>query len=287
MRILEGKSIADEILTRVKGDILKMSRAPGFGAILVGNDPASKMYIDLKKKAAQKCGILFCDYILPENASKIQVLEIVEFLNNDSDIDGVLIQLPLPEHLDKAKILNAIDPKKDVDGLTARNQQCFIEGEDCFICPFPRAIVKLLHASESELLGKKGVVLANSADFGSVMTMMLSSEGMDVSCVLFGDKERQKSKIYEADVVVSAVGRSGYVTAEMIKDGAIVIDGGIEKQGDIVCGDVAFSEFTNRDVAITPVPGGVGPVTVACLIENVLIAKMRNEKKENKDVGNV
>lgn len=277
MKLLEGKQIAEEILARVKEDVLAMNRMPGFGAILVGDDPASKMYVDLKKKSAQKCGMLFCDYTLPKNASEEQVLEIVKFLNNDSDIDGILVQLPLPAHLNKEKVLNAIDSKKDVDGLTEKNQACSREDGECFICPFPKAIVMLLRGSGSGLAGKKGVVLANSEGFGSAMTAMLLAEGMDARYVLPNEKEKQKSEILTADAVVSAVGQSGYVTADMIKDGAIVIDGGIEKQDDAVYGDVATAEFADRDVTLTPVPGGVGPVTVACLMENVVLSSKRRK----------
>lgn len=276
MKILEGKNIAEEILVRVKNDVLDMERIPGFGAVLVGDNPASKMYIDLKKKAAQKCGMLFCDYSLSKNASEAQVLEIVDFLNNDPDIDGILVQLPLPEHLNREKILNVIDPRKDVDGLTKKNQGCFQEEEICFVCPFPKAIIKILRGSGIVLSGKKGIILANSVDFGSVMMAMLLTEGVDAEYILFQDKEKEKAKIFEADIIISAIGQAKCITADMIKDGAIIIDGGIEKQEGVIFGDVATFEFIERDVLVTPVPGGVGPVTVACLIENVLLSAKRN-----------
>ncbi len=277
MRILEGKAVADEIFSRVKEAVSDCGKIPGFGAILVGDDPASRMYVDLKKKAAQKCGMLFCDYTLPSNATDEQVLEIVEFLNKDPEIHGILVQLPLPSHLDKARILNAIDPRKDVDGLTEKNKECAREDGECFVCPFPRAISVLLEGSGVSLEGKRAVVLANSEGFGLVMTTMLDQKGMEAQYVLSQEKERSRKLIFRADVLISAVGRSNFVTAEMIKDGAIIIDGGIEKQNEEIYGDVAFSEFADRDVVLTPVPGGVGPVTVACLIENVFLAAKRSD----------
>lgn len=277
MKLLEGKILAEEILARVKEGVSDLDRMPGFGAILVGEDPASRMYVDLKKKAAQKCGMLFSDYTLPSNATNEQVLEIVEFLNADADIDGILIQLPLPGHLDRDRIINAIEPKKDVDGLTQENQKCFREGRACFVCPFPRAITVLLEASEMNLAGKKGVVLANSEGFGSGMVSLMTEQKMHATFVLAEEKDSRIQEFLDADVIVSAVGKAGSVTAEMVRDGAIVIDGGIEKVGDIVAGDVAVSEFADRDVTITPVPGGVGPLTVACLIENVYFSSLRRK----------
>ena len=267
------------MLARVKEGVSDLDRMPGFGAILVGEDPASRMYVDLKKKAAQKCGMLFSDYTLPSNATNEQVLEIVEFLNADPDIDGILIQLPLPGHLDRDRIINAIEPKKDVDGLTRENQECFRDGGDCFVCPFPRAIMVLLEASGMDLAEKKGVVLANSEGFGSGMVSLMTEQKMHATFVLAEEKDSRIQEFLDADVIVSAVGKAGSVTADMVRDGAIVIDGGIEKVGDVVVGDVAVSEFADRDVTITPVPGGVGPITVACLIENVYFSAHRRKIK--------
>lgn len=286
MMLLEGKTTADEILLRVKEEVLDCEKIPGFGAILIGEDPASRMYVGLKKKAAQKCGMLFCDYTLPGNATNEQVLEIVEFLNKDPEIHGILIQLPLPKHLNKEMILNAIEPKKDVDGLTERNKECSREDGECFVCPFPRAILALLEKSGISLERKQAVILANSEGFGLVMTTMLRQKGIDAQYILSQKRDESRELILRADIVISAVGRANFIVADMIKDKAVVIDGGIEKQDEEVYGDVTFSGFADRDVMLTPVPGGVGPVTVACLIENVLLAAKRNGICENAEEDN-
>lgn len=275
MKTLEGKPLADAILERVKTGVAELDRAPGFSAILIGDDPASRMYVDLKKKSAHMCGMLFCDYALPNSVSQEQVVQIINFLNGDPEIDGILVQLPLPKHLEKKKILNAVDSTKDVDGLSDVNRTCARESAECFVSPFPRAISLMLDSAETSLENKKAVVLCNSRIFGEVMVELLTPKGLESVIILADQKGENISLIQDADIIISAVGRRNFVTSHMVKDGAIVIDGGIEKIEGDVSGDVATAEFEKRDVTITPVPGGVGPVTVACLMENVFLASRR------------
>lgn len=277
MQVLEGKPIADAILIRVKEGVAGLGRMPGFGAILVGDDPASKMYVALKKKTAHACGMLFCDYTLPQNATDAQVLEVVSFLNHDEAIDGILVQLPLPRHLDRERIINAIDPNKDVDGLTKRNQICLREDGECFVCPFPKAILAIAKASGTEIAGKTVAIVANSDGFGKTMAGMFAAEGAAASYALFDEGDAWKEQTKNADIIVTATGNAGSICSEDVRDGAVIIDGGIEKKGDSVRGDADAQSFANRNVILTPVPNGVGPVTVACLIENVYFSSARRK----------
>jgi len=272
MHLLYGKPIADNLLADVKEEVSKLDRMPGLAAVLVGDNSASKMYVELKKKAAKKCGMEFFDYFLPGNASEEDVLAAIRHLNGDGEIDGILVQLPLPGGLDKAKILEAIDPKKDVDGLTSENQRCIRENATCFICPFPKAIMRLLESSGVDMAGKQAFVLANSREFGEAMVGMLAAKGMDAQMSTSRDPAVFGPGMRESDAIVTAVGVPNIVRGEYVKEGAVVIDGGIDRIGDEVKGDACVEDFDDREVNISPVPGGVGPVTVACLMENVVLA---------------
>ncbi|QQS61544.1 MAG: bifunctional 5,10-methylenetetrahydrofolate dehydrogenase/5,10-methenyltetrahydrofolate cyclohydrolase [Candidatus Moraniibacteriota bacterium] len=275
MKQLEGKLIAESILDRIKEEISNSSRMPGLAAVLVGDDEASKLYIDLKKKAAHRCGILFCDYLLPKDSPQEMVREVIEHLNGDDDIDGILVQLPLPENINKEELLNSIHPTKDVDGLTLKSRECLTEEKNCFVCPFPKAILQLLESSKENLIGKKAFVLANSYGFGKYMSDLLKIKGLQSSYGIFSSGENFSKEMKKSDIIISALGISGSIISENIKDGAILIDGGIEKKNGIILGDILVKDFEKRDVILSPVPGGVGPVTVACLIENVWLANKR------------
>ena len=279
MKQLEGAPLAEALLETLREEVSQSSRIPGIAAVLVGDNTASKLYVSLKKKAAHRCHMMFCDYLLPKDATQEMVQEVIEHLNGDDEIDGILVQLPLPEHLDRERILNAIDPKKDVDGLTQGNAQCLKEEEyDCFVCPFPKAIVKLLTSARRDVSELKGYILTRSHGFGSYMVNLLRPLGMDSEYWVYNEDESIPQSLRNADVVISAVGVAGLVRSEDIKDGAIVIDGGIEKKDNHVRGDVLWEDFKERAVMISPVPGGVGPVTVACLLENVWLSSKRKKK---------
>ncbi len=274
MNIIEGKSIAENILITVKKQTEHLSKMPGLAILLVGDDEASKTYVHMKKKATQECGILFFDYFLPKESTQEDVQKIINYLNTDDDIDGILVQLPLPSHLDKREILETILPSKDVDGLTTVNQELLQKGEG-FLCPFPKAILTLLRSCEENNDAKKALVITNSDEFGMYMKVLLEKEKVIAEYSLFENKEKLETITPLYDIIITAVGVASFLTADMVKENAIIIDGGIEKKEGKIQGDVDQESFSKKDVYLSPVPGGVGPVTVACLVENVLLAYKR------------
>lgn len=274
MNSIKGKDIAKNILTEVKKETGYISKMPGLAIILVGDDEASKTYVHMKKKATQECGILFFDYFLPKESTQEDIEKIITYLNTDDDIDGILVQLPLPLHLNKKEVLEMILPSKDVDGLTTTNQK-LLQEERGFLCPFPKAILALLRSCEEKKYAKNALVVTNSDEFGSYMKALLEKENLVSEYSLFESKEKLERITPFYDIIISAVGIASFLTADMVKDGAIIIDGGIEKKEGKIQGDVDQDSFSKKDVCLSPVPGGVGPVTVACLVENVLLAYKR------------
>lgn len=265
MKLLYGKPVADKILAHLKDEISLSAQKPGLAVMLVGDDKASHIYVDLKEKRAHEIGMNFFRYDLEENVSQDEILERIEKLNHDTMVHGIIVQLPLPKGFNTEKIINAIDPKKDADG--------FLTSNDSILQPvFPRAIVKLMQSAGMELDGKKAVVIANSQQFGQVMSKVLEGENLKPQVVLAENLLSNLGEIKDADVVISAVGSPGLLKGEMFKDGAIVIDGGIEKVGENVLGDVDFGSTKALEGFISPVPGGVGPLTIACLLENTFMA---------------
>ncbi|NCU41193.1 MAG: bifunctional 5,10-methylenetetrahydrofolate dehydrogenase/5,10-methenyltetrahydrofolate cyclohydrolase [Candidatus Moranbacteria bacterium] len=282
MKIIEGKKIAEEILGTIKKQTSSFSRMPGLAVILVGDDEASKTYVQMKKKISQECGILFFDYLLPETSSKEEIETVVNHLNLDEDIDGILVQLPLPSHLNKREILEKILPSKDVDGLTTANQKLLETGEG-FLCPFPKAILFLLRSCEEKKYTKNALIITNSDEFGIYMKSLLEKENLLAEYSIFINKENLEKITRPYDIIISAVGIASLITADMVKDGAIVIDGGIEKKEGKVKGDIDQQGFEKKEGYLSPVPGGVGPVTVACLVENVVLAYKKKNSFMNKE----
>jgi methylenetetrahydrofolate dehydrogenase (NADP+)/methenyltetrahydrofolate cyclohydrolase len=263
MKFLLGKPIADDILKRLREALFELEEKPGLAVILIGNDEASKLYVDLKEKKAKEVGIEFYKYILTENDKQEDVLALIKILNDDPDINGVIVQLPLPIRFETEKIISAIDPAKDVDGFSAKEK---------LLPVFSMAIMKLIESSEENLGGKNAVVVVNSKEFGENMSKVLQKKKISAQWIFSNELEKNLDKIKEADILISAVGKSGIIKGEMLKDGAIVIDGGISKIGKKVLGDVDFSSVREREIFLSPVPGGVGPVTIACLLSNVYLA---------------
>jgi len=272
MKLLYGKPVAEEILSRLKGDISLCEQKPGLAVILVGDDSASQIYVNLKEKTAKEIGMNFFRFDEPENISQDEILKQIAKLNADDDIDGIIVQLPLPEGFDTQKIIESIDPKKDADGFHPVNMELFLSSDGGVTPVFPRAIMQLIKSSGEKLEHKTGIVIANSDEFGGIMCAMLSRENIALQYILAENILSNLEKIKASDIVVSAVGSPGLLRGEMLKDGSIVIDGGIEKVGEKVFGDVDFASTEALDGYITPVPGGVGPVTIACLLENVYLA---------------
>ncbi len=279
MKLLYGVPIAKKILAALKADILAGAEKPGLAVVLIGENKASQIYVALKERKAKEIGMNFFLFKFIENVTESEILQCLEKLNKDRKINGIIVQLPLPKGFDTEKIITAIDAKKDVDGFHSENAKKFLQGTGEIYPVFPHAIVKLLESAGENLEGKKAVVLGNSQEFSQLMQLALEQKGLLTEFVLAGQFSLNLGKIREADVMVSAVGSPGLLKGQMLKDGAIIIDGGIEKVGDQVFGDVDFGSTKDLSGFITPVPGGVGPVTIACLLENTFLA-FRAQKRE-------
>lgn len=272
MKILNGKEIANKILENLKNDISSEGVNPALGVVLVGNDEASRIYVNLKGKAAEKIGVGFRKIELDENVSQEEVLKVIAGLNADADVHGIIVQLPLPSQLDKIAIIQAIDPRKDVDGFHDENIEKFFAGAERFFPVFPLAIMELLKSSEENLEKKNASIICNSQEFGKTMQAALKREKISAQYFFSDDVQDGMVDLKDFDIVISACGKPDLLSGEMLKSGAIVVDGGITRVGDKVVGDVNLSSVQNTEGFLSPVPGGVGPVTIACLLRNVYLA---------------
>lgn len=278
MQLLLGKPVADKILTQLKEDIERETSKPGLAVLLVGEDKASHIYVSLKEKRAKEIGMNFFRFDMSATTSQNEILSKIQELNADEKVHGIIVQLPLPEGFDTDQIISAIDPQKDADGFHKENIAKFLGGDEGVWPVFPRAIVKLMESAEEQLDGKKAVVVANSTEFAGTMVAALAKSGLEAGYVLSSELPSELGQIKDADVVVSAVGSSGLLRGEMLKSGSIIIDGGIEKVGEKVLGDVDFGSTEGLSGLISPVPGGVGPLTIACLLENTYQAFKAQQK---------
>lgn len=273
MKLLYGKPIADDILNRLKNDISLREKKPGLAVILIGDDQASHLYVSLKEKTAYEIGMNFSRFDFAKNVSENEILDLIQKLNADEKIHGIIVQLPLPDSFDSEKIISKINPKKDADGFCAKSEKDLQP-------VFSRAIILLAESSREILKGKKAAIVANSDEFGKIMMSVFKQKNVLAEYFLAKDISANLDKIREADIVVSAVGSPGLLNGQMLKEGAIVIDGGIEKVNGKVTGDVNFASTKEKDGFISPVPGGVGPLTIACLLENVFIAFKAQTKEK-------
>ncbi len=276
-KIIDGKALAEQIQLELTQKIKQQKLTPNLAVILVGDDPASHLYVSLKKKACQKIGIIFHEYLLPGNTTEKKVLETISFLNHDPKIDAVLIQLPLPQALDTDKIISALDPKKDVDGFHPQNIEKLLRQESDFIPGLSLGILKLIESTHEDLAGKKAVIIAKSQIFYRPLAKLLNDQGVATAIISPQDKNI-KDQAVQADILIVACGKAFFITGEMVKDGAIVIDVGTNKidRGHVV-GDVDYNEVFEKASHITPVPGGVGPMTVAMLLYNTV--KLAEKRK--------
>ena len=284
MKIIDGKAISDQIKKEIAAEVAGMidhgQNAPHLAAVIVGEDGASQTYVASKEKACHSVGMTSSVYRLPERTTEAELLQTVEFLNNDPEIDGYIIQLPLPKHIDEDKIINAIKPSKDVDGFTSINVGRLQLGLPCFVPATPNGIMELIKRSGIETVGKNVVVLGRSNIVGTPMAILMSRKGIDATVTLCHSKTQNLPEICrQADIVVAAIGKQGFVKADMVKPGAVVIDVGIHRvedpsssKGYKILGDVDYEEVAKVASAITPVPGGVGPMTIVSLLQNTLKA---------------
>lgn len=274
MKIIDGKTIAAKKLLAVKEDVIESNLEPALAVILVGDNPASHLYVKLKEKAAKEIGVELRKYLFDVDAPKEELAASINFLNADPDTHGIIVQLPLPGHLDAEEIVSMIDPKKDVDGFHTNNQSRFLSEEECVYPVFPRAIVELIESCNVVLPEKKAVILGKSDVFDRVMTHALEKKGMNAEFIVCKEKrdlsQKEKDIINQSDVIVTACGVPGVLSCDIVRDGTIVIDGGISKVDGKTVGDVDTAECDDRDIFLSPVPGGVGPMTIACLLENLV-----------------
>ena len=283
-KIIDGKLIADQIKKEIAAEVADMidhgKNAPHLAAVIVGEDGASQTYVSSKEKACHSVGMTSSVYRLPVRTTEEELLQTVKFLNDDPEIDGYIIQLPLPKHIDEDKIINAIKPSKDVDGFTSINVGRLQLGLPCFVPATPNGIMELIKRSSIETVGKEVVVLGRSNIVGTPMAILMSRKGIDSTVTLCHSKTRNLAEICRrADILVAAIGKQGFVTADMVKPGAVVIDVGIHRiedpnspKGYKIMGDVDYDEVAKVASAITPVPGGVGPMTIVSLLQNTLKA---------------
>ena len=246
--------------------------------VLVGQDKASKIYVGLKERRAKGIGMDFSLFQFSTDAQEDEIILKIRDLNKDVRINGIIVQVPLPEKFDTQRIINEISPEKDVDGFHPESIEKFEAGREIFWPVFPKAIMTLLESSGEDVSGRNAVVVANSEKFGEVMKNALERKGILAEYVLSGDISKGIENIKNADIIITAVGEPGIIKGSMLKEGAVVIDGGITEEKEKVLGDVDIESV--RDIAgyVSPVPGGVGPVTIACLLENVYIAhKLQNK----------
>lgn len=283
-KLINGKEVSASVKLRVKNQteelIEKSGITPGLAVVIVGNDPASRVYVNSKKKACAEVGFNSYEYALPEDTTQQELLELVEKLNNDSKVNGILCQLPLPKQIDENAIINAIRPEKDVDAFHPFNVGKIMIGEFAFLPCTPAGVMELIDSTGVEVSGKNCVVIGRSNIVGKPMSMLLLHRSGTVT--ICHSKTQNLTKICKnADILVAAVGRANFVTADMVKEGAVVIDVGMNRlENGKLCGDVDFNEVEKKASFITPVPGGVGPMTIAMLMQNTLTAaKLQNDIK--------
>lgn len=277
MKLIDGKIISAAVKERVKSGVAELNAkgiTVGLAVIIVGEDPASKIYVANKKKACESLGIISEEYALPAETTEAELLELVDRLNNDKKINGILCQLPLPRHLDEKLIINSILPEKDVDAFHPHNVGRIMIGDYDFVPCTPAGIMEMLAYEGIDPAGKACVVIGRSNIVGKPMAMLLLHKNGTVT-VCHSKTENLKEICRGADILVAAVGRAKFVTADMVKDGAVVIDVGMNRVDGKLYGDVDFDAVKDKVSAITPVPGGVGPMTIAMLMQNTLTAAKR------------
>jgi methylenetetrahydrofolate dehydrogenase (NADP+)/methenyltetrahydrofolate cyclohydrolase len=274
--IIDGNKIAQDILNEVRQSAISLKEQkgiiPGLAVVLVGENPASQVYVGRKAKACAEVGFLSREYKLPADISEIRLLEIIAELNKDQLIHGILVQLPLPKNISTDKIIAAIDPHKDVDGFHPYNVGGLVTGSPLFIPCTPQGIMELIAHTGIDLKGKEAVVVGRSNIVGKPIALLLLAQHATVTICHSRTKDLP-SVTHRADILIAAVGKAHMITANMVKEGAVVIDVGVNRleNGKLV-GDVAFDEVAAKASFITPVPGGVGPMTIAMLMKNTLDA---------------
>lgn len=275
--IIDGKKISQDIKDEIRDEIRRDGIKACLAVIIVGSDPASQVYVRNKKSACEYCGIKSLSYEMDESTTEEELIALIEKLNKDPEVNGILVQLPVPEHINEERIIEAIDPDKDVDGFSRRSVGALSIGTEGFVSCTPAGVIELLKRSGVEIAGKECVVMGRSNIVGKPMAMLMLRENATVTVV--HSKTRHIEDICSrADILIVAIGKPKMITHEYVKDGAVVIDVGIHRidpeknDGRKLCGDVDYDDVEPIASFITPVPGGVGPMTIAMLMKNVLRA---------------
>jgi len=272
-KILDGKHIAGQLRETIATDVKELKGrgvTPGLAVVLVGEDPASRVYVSMKEKACEQAGIFSDEHKLPADTSEAQLLALIDELNRDGRIDGILVQLPLPKHIDESKVLEAISPHKDVDGFHPYNVGRLVTGKPLFQPCTPYGVMKMLEVAGVDLSGKEVVVVGRSNIVGKPVALMCLAKHATVTLCHSRTKDLAE-KVGRADVVIAAVGQPEMIKGSWIKEGAVVIDVGVNRVGEKkLVGDVEFEAARERARLITPVPGGVGPMTITMLLYNTV-----------------
>ena len=273
--ILDGKALSAQCKESIRKQVEELAAKgcrPGMAVVLVGENPASKVYVRNKEKDCQECGIYSAMYHLPEETTEKELLELLDTLNHDPPIHAILVRRPLPKQINSQRVIEAIDPQKDVDAFHPTNVGYLTQGMPRFAPCTPAGIVKLMEAYQIDPAGKHCVVIGRSNIVGKPMALLLLQRNGTVTICHSGTKDL-KEQTLQADILVSAVGKTGFVTADMVKEGAVVIDVAMNRNAEgKLCGDVDYAAVSQKACAITPVPGGVGPMTRVMLLENTLTA---------------
>lgn len=280
MNIIDGKAVSKKVKEDVKAECEQLKAkgvTPGLAVIIVGDDPASQVYVHNKEVACEACGFYSVKYALPAETTQEELNALIDKLNKDDKINGILCQLPLPSHLDDKEVINRIDPLKDVDAFHPVNVGAIMIGDYNYLPCTPAGVMELIHSTGVDVSGKKAVVMGRSNIVGKPMAMLLLHENATVE-ITHSRTQNLADITKKADILVAAIGKAKFVKADMVKDGAVVIDVGMNRdENGKLCGDVDFEDVKDKCSFITPVPGGVGPMTIAMLMKNTLTAaKIQN-----------
>ena len=274
-KLIDGKEVSNHVKTKVKEEVEELKEKgiePALAVIIVGNDPASRVYVNNKKKACEFTGMRSVEYALPEETTEEELLSIIDKLNADDSINGILCQLPVPKHIDEKAVIERISPKKDVDVFSAENVGKMWQGDYDMASCTPMGVIELLDYYGIDVCGKNCVIIGRSNIVGKPMASLLLERSATVT-ICHSRTKNLPEITSKADLIVAAVGRAKFVTADMVKEGAIVVDVGINRNEDgKLCGDVDFENVKEKCEFITPVPGGCGPMTIAVLMKNTLLA---------------
>ncbi len=278
--IMNGKELAQKITDEIKISVSELDTKPCLAVLLMGDDPASQIYVNNKKKKAEEVGIESKVYALPDKATEEEVLFLIDDLNNDSNVNGILVQLPLPDHINETNIVQSISAEKDVDGFTYASVAKLVLNEEVGLIPCtPQGIILLLKEYINDLTGLNVCIVGRSNIVGRPLSVLLLQEDCSVN-ICHSKTKDLKEHCLNADLLVACVGKEHLITADMVKDGAIIVDIGINRIAGTkkICGDVDFAEVSKKASYITPVPGGVGPMTIACLLKNTMKAYQEQNK---------